>query len=112
MGCSNPQYRLASVVSSRRTNMPGLGFPEYCDGGRTDNSSMKNNPSSGCSINDLDEAGTVKYTLIFFFFDWVRFFSIADWASAQLMGVSEGLDIFYKTSLCRFHVRVDSSTGS
>jgi len=34
MGCSNPQYRLASVVSSRRTNMPGLRFPEYCDSGR------------------------------------------------------------------------------
>ena len=33
-GCSNPQYRLASVVLSRRTNIPGLRFPEYCDGGR------------------------------------------------------------------------------
>jgi len=41
----------------------------------------------------LDEAGTVRILLIFFFFDWDTVLFLADWASARLMGVSEGLDM-------------------
>jgi len=42
----------------------------------------------------LDEAGTVRlYSSYFSSSTGIRFFSIADWASARLMGVSEGLDM-------------------
>jgi len=49
--------------------------------------------------HSLIEAGTVRvYSSIFFLSSTGNtFFSIADWASARLMGVSEGLDmIFYQ----------------
>jgi len=53
----------------------------------------------------LDERGLCGILLIFFFFDWGTVFSIADW-QVPLMGVSEGLDMIYKTSLCRSHVEL------
>ena len=75
-------------------NVPGLRFPEYCNKWSTNNSSMKNDPSSRCLINVLMKRGCAVYSY-FSSSTGVQSLSIADWVSAQPMEVSKGLDMIW-----------------